>query len=141
MRTLRKLTRRTGITLLVIAAVLVVARLALNPFVKHHTQEVLDSLQGYRGSFKDVSVSLYRLSYTIDGLKLVQVPAPRGGENKRPFFFAQRIQRHSPYLRQRSPTSPCKAQRANILYLAGIYQLLAETRLHRNPLATFGTAA
>lgn len=91
MRTLRKLTRRTGITLLVIAAVLVVARLALNPLVKHHTQEVLDSLQGYRGSFKDVSVSLYRLSYTIDGLKLVQVPAPRGGENKRPFFFAQRI--------------------------------------------------
>lgn len=91
MRTLRKLTRRTGIALLVIAAILVAGRLALNPFVKHHTQQVLDSLQGYKGSFKDVSVSLYRLSYTIDGLKLVQVPAPRGGETKRPFFFAERI--------------------------------------------------
>jgi hypothetical protein len=88
---LRKLTRRTAIALAVVVAVLVAARLSLNPYVKHHTQQVLDSLKGYKGSFQDVSVSLHRLSYTIEGLKLVQVPAPRGGETKRPFFFAQRI--------------------------------------------------
>ena len=79
------------IALLVVAGLLVAGRLALNPFVAKHTRDVLASLKGYRGSFDDVSVSLYRLSYTIDGLKLVQVPTPPGGSEKRPFFFAQRV--------------------------------------------------
>ena len=75
-----------------VAVVVVAARFALNPFVARHTQQVLDSLKGYRGSFKDVSISLWRLSYTIDGLKLVQVPTPPGASEKRPFFYAERIQ-------------------------------------------------
>jgi uncharacterized protein DUF748 len=79
------------IGLAVFAGLLVAARLALNPFVARHTRQVLASLKGYRGSFDDVSVSLYRLSYTIDGLKLVQVPTPRGGSEQRPLFFARRI--------------------------------------------------
>ena len=74
-----------------IVAVLIAGRLALNPFVSQHTQQVLDSLKGYRGSFDDVSVSLWRLSYTIDGLKLVQIPTPPGANDKRPFFHANRI--------------------------------------------------
>ncbi|HZR11063.1 MAG TPA: DUF748 domain-containing protein [Myxococcales bacterium] len=32
------------------------------------------------------------LSYTIDGLKLVQVPTPKGGQKDRPFFYARRIE-------------------------------------------------
>src|SRR4051812_39731421 len=84
--------RGLWITLLVIAGLLVAGRLALNPFVSRHTQQVLDSLKGYRGSFDSVSVSLYKLSYTIDGLKLVQTPTPPGGSEKRPFFYARRIE-------------------------------------------------
>src|SRR4051812_35901152 len=79
-------------TFVAIAAVLVLARLALNPFVGRRTQRVLDSLNGYRGSFKTVKVSLWKLSYTIDGLKLVQVPAPPGATEKRPFFYSDRIE-------------------------------------------------
>jgi hypothetical protein len=75
----------------VVVALLIAGRLALNPFISQHTQLVLDSLKGYRGSFDDVSVSLWRLSYTIDGLKLVQVPTPPGATDKRPFFHANRI--------------------------------------------------
>ena len=71
--------RKLLLSLAVVAAALVAARLALNPFVESHTRQVLGSLKGYRGSFDDVSVSLWRLSYTIDGLKLVQVPTPPGG--------------------------------------------------------------
>ncbi|MFL5408272.1 MAG: DUF748 domain-containing protein [Myxococcales bacterium] len=79
-------------SLVVLAVVLLGARLALNPFVAKHTKQVLASLKGYRGTFDDVSVSLWHLSYTIDGLKLVQVPAPPGAVEKRPFFYAKRIE-------------------------------------------------
>lgn len=84
--------RRLLITVLVIVGLLVAGRLALNPFVAHHTQQVLDSLKGYRGSFDDVAIDLHKLSYTIEGLKLVQVPTPPGGSEKRPFFYAKRIE-------------------------------------------------
>jgi hypothetical protein len=69
-----------AIVVLVVAAV----RIALNPLVARRTRAVLSTLQGYRGTFDDVSVSLWRLSYTIEGLKLVQVPTPPGGSEKRP---------------------------------------------------------
>lgn len=79
-------------TLIAVAAVLVAARMALNPFVARHTRSVLASLNGYRGSFDDVSVSLLHLSYTIEGLKLVQVPTPPGASEKRPFFYVKRAE-------------------------------------------------
>jgi hypothetical protein len=78
--------------LVVVAGVLVAARLALNPLAAIHTRRVLASLKGYRGSFKDVSISLWRLSYAIDGLKLVQVPTPRGAADKLPFFYAEHVE-------------------------------------------------
>src|SRR3954465_7200068 len=84
--------KRLAIALAVVAAVLVAGRIALNPFVTAHTRTVLESLKGYRGSFDSVSVNLHKLSYTIEGLKLVQVPTPPGGSEKRPFFHARRIE-------------------------------------------------
>jgi Domain of Unknown Function (DUF748) len=78
--------------LLAVAAVLIASRLALTPLVARHTRQILQDLKGYRGSFDDVSFSLLRLSYTIEGLKLVQVPTPPGGDEKRPFFYAKRIE-------------------------------------------------
>jgi hypothetical protein len=64
----------------------------LTPLVARHTRQILQNLKGYRGSFDDVSFSLLRLSYTIEGLKLVQVPTPPGGDEKRPLFYAKRIE-------------------------------------------------
>src|SRR3954465_10934617 len=84
--------KRLAIALAVVAAVLVAGRIALNPFVTAHTRTVLESLKGYRGSFDSVSVNLHKLSYTIEGLKLVQVPTPPGGSEKRPFFYAKRAE-------------------------------------------------
>ena len=79
-------------SLVVVAALLVAARIALNPFVAKHTRSVLQSLRGYRGTFDGVTLSFVHLSYTIDGLKLVQVPTPKGAAEKRPFFYAKRIE-------------------------------------------------
>ena len=79
-------------TLAALAVALVVVRAALNPFVAKHTRSVLASLHGYRGTFDDVSVSLWHLSYTIEGLKLVQVPTPPGASEKRPFFYVKRAE-------------------------------------------------
>jgi uncharacterized protein DUF748 len=83
---------RLVIALAILAVVVLAGRVALNPFVSRHTQAVLDGLQGYRGSFAAVSINLHKLSYTIEGVKLVQVPTPPGGSEKRPFFHARRIE-------------------------------------------------
>jgi Domain of Unknown Function (DUF748) len=80
------------VVVVAIVALVVAVRIALNPIAAKHTRQVLSTLHGYRGTFDDVSVSLWRLSYTIDGLKLVQVPTPKGASEKRPFFFAKRIE-------------------------------------------------
>jgi Domain of Unknown Function (DUF748) len=89
---MRRLSRGVAWTLGILAVLLIAGRIALNPFVAHRTQKILDSLDGYRGSFDTVSIRLYKLSYTIDGLKLVQVPTPPGATDKRPFFYAKRIE-------------------------------------------------
>jgi hypothetical protein len=79
------------VALLALGGLLVAGRLALTPFVAWQTRKVLQSLQGYRATFDTASFSLVHLSYSIDGLKLVQVPTPPGGDEKRPFFYAKRI--------------------------------------------------
>lgn len=84
--------RRAVIGLLALAIAFVAGRLALPPLVARQTRHVLAGLKGYRGSFDSVSLSLVRLSYTIDGLKLVRLPTPPGGEVNRPFFYARRIE-------------------------------------------------
>ncbi|HUJ25161.1 MAG TPA: DUF748 domain-containing protein [Myxococcales bacterium] len=88
---MRRWTRWPLYVLAALVVLLVAARLALTPFVSKHTHEVLNDLKGYRGDFDHVSVSLWNLSYTIDGLKLVKVPTPPGAARKRPFFYAKRI--------------------------------------------------
>ncbi len=86
--------RRTALVaaLVVVAVVLAAARIALGPLVARRTRAVLASLHGYRGSFDDVSISLWHLRYTIEGLKLVQVPTPPGASRERPFFHAKRVE-------------------------------------------------
>jgi hypothetical protein len=89
----RKLPRRTAWWALgIFVGLLVVGRLLLNPLLAHRTQEILDSIDGYHASFEGISISLYKLSYSIEGLKLTQVPPPPGVAEDRPLLYAKRVQ-------------------------------------------------
>jgi hypothetical protein len=70
---LRRRTRRVLVGIGIVAVLLVGIRLALDPIVTWRTQRVLDGLEGMRGSFDDVAVSLHELSYEIRGLRIVKV--------------------------------------------------------------------
>jgi hypothetical protein len=87
--------RRTRPVLWTVSAlllVLVAGRLALTPLAERRTRQVLASIRGYRGDFSDVSVSLLRLSYTIEGIDLVQDPESAAESKARPHFHAKRIE-------------------------------------------------
>lgn len=60
-----------------IAALLVLARLALDPLATWRTRRVLSDLEGMRGTFSDVEVRVVDLSYAIRDLRLEKV-APGG---------------------------------------------------------------
>lgn len=65
--------KRVWFWVLVVALLLVVGvRVALNPVASHFTQEGLDSIPGYSGSFESVKVSIIPLTYTIADLKIEQ---------------------------------------------------------------------
>jgi hypothetical protein len=71
---------------------LVVGRLALNPYIAWRTRESLADLQGYRSSFDDVSVSTLHLSYSVHGLQLVKLPEPGGAAGTWLSFYAPRFE-------------------------------------------------
>jgi hypothetical protein len=50
-------------------------RLALDPLVTWRTRVVLNDMEGYRGRFSDVKLSLRDLSYRIEGLRLEKTSA------------------------------------------------------------------
>jgi Domain of Unknown Function (DUF748)/Putative peptidoglycan binding domain len=79
--------RRRGLWVLAgVLALLVAARLAVDPIATWRTREALANLEGYRATFSDVSVSVLHLSYSVHGLRLV--PTAR---SSRPAFQARRI--------------------------------------------------
>jgi hypothetical protein len=71
----RRALRRTALALLALAVLLVAARLALDPLVTWRTAKVLRELDGMRGRFADVEVSVHDLSYEIQGLAIEKVSA------------------------------------------------------------------
>jgi hypothetical protein len=70
---------------------LVALRLLMVPIAKHFTQKGLDSMKGYRGSFADLDLSIVRLSYMIEGLKIYELPVSKGEE---PLFYSKKIDAH-----------------------------------------------
>jgi hypothetical protein len=83
--------RRRGLWVLgAVLLLLVAARLALDPYAAWRTREALAGLEGYRGEFSSVSVSVLRLSYSVEGLKLL--PEQRRGAETRVSFRAKRIE-------------------------------------------------
>ena len=80
---------RVGLVVLgALALVLLVLALALPPLARMKTREVLDGMDGARGDFQDVQVTLFPLRYTITRLKITQNEAVV----KQPFFYAERLE-------------------------------------------------
>src|SRR4051812_39257989 len=53
--------------------VLIAARLSMPYFVKKHVNMALTNIEGYRASFYDVEIHMYRGAYSIDSLKIFKV--------------------------------------------------------------------
>src|SRR3954468_7600856 len=64
----------------------------MTPLATRRTRQILAGLHGYNGDFSDVSVSVLRLSYTIEGLSLRRDPLERRAPKVGPCFRAKRIE-------------------------------------------------
>lgn len=72
---MRRGPKRLLVSLAVLALLLVAARAALDPLVTWRTRKVLAGMEGMRGRFQDVEVSVHDLSYAIRGLRLEKLGA------------------------------------------------------------------
>ncbi|MEO8810114.1 MAG: DUF748 domain-containing protein [Rhodanobacter sp.] len=59
--------------LLLIIALLLVARIALPYVVKHYLNSHMDRMGDYHGQIADIDIHLWRGAYSVDGLKIVKV--------------------------------------------------------------------
>lgn len=56
----------------VLALLVLGARASIDPLARHFTQSGLDKMEGFEGSFTDVSLSVFAFTYTIEGLSIVE---------------------------------------------------------------------
>lgn len=82
-----RVSRGVLVTAVVLAVLLVVARLLLPLFLKRAINARLEAIPDYTGSVQAVGVSLFRGAYQLDGVEIRKRNAPRG----EPFFSAERI--------------------------------------------------
>src|SRR5258706_7404973 len=80
--------RLVALAALAVVALAVMVRLVLDPIATHLTRRSLSQLDGVRGDFDRVHVTLFGPGYTITRLKLIQHP---GGDWKAPVFFAETV--------------------------------------------------
>jgi hypothetical protein len=74
--------------LIIIAAAVLIARVALDPLATHLTRRGLDRLEGYRGELAAVHVTILPPGYTVTRLKLWEAP---GGSPHAPLLYAERV--------------------------------------------------
>src|SRR5688572_28556783 len=79
--------RRTLITIVIIALILIAARIALPYYVKDKVNERLASIPGYSGGVQDIGIALIRGAYAMDGVAIYKVD----GASRQPFFKARYI--------------------------------------------------
>ncbi|ABS25948.1 DUF748 domain-containing protein [Anaeromyxobacter sp. Fw109-5] len=84
---MRRGPKRLLVALGVLALLLVAARAALDPLVTWRTRKVLAGMEGMRGRFQDVEVSVHDLSYAITGLRIEKL-GPEG--EALPYFQVER---------------------------------------------------
>src|SRR6188474_1914544 len=80
----RRWPRRLLIALGVVVLLVVVIRSILDPVAAHFTRKGLDQMDGFRGDFEGVHVTVLGPGYTIRRLKLIEDP---GGSWKTPIFY------------------------------------------------------
>ena len=86
-RRVRAWPRRVVITIVIVAVVLVAARIALPYIVKQKVNERLASVPGYSGLVEDVGIALFRGAYSLSGLAIHKVD----GASREPFVSARHI--------------------------------------------------
>lgn len=84
----RRWPRRVAIAVGAVVVVCVLVRLLLDPVAARATRKGLDQMDGFRGDFERVHVTLFAPGITITRLKLVEEP---GGSWKTPIFFAESV--------------------------------------------------
>ena len=72
-----------------VVVVLVVIRLVLDPIAARYTQKALDGLEGFKGTFDDVHVSVLPPAYEIKRLKIIEEP---GGRWSEPLVYVEHAQ-------------------------------------------------
>lgn len=82
-----RISRALLVTLLLLLALLVIARLVLPLFLKRAINARVEAIPEYSGSVQSVGVSLFRGAYQLNGVEIHKRNAPRGD----PFFAAERI--------------------------------------------------
>ena len=84
----RRWPRRLLIAFGVIVALVIVIRIVLDPVAAYATRKGLAKMEGFRGDFDHVHVTLFGPGYTISRLKLIEDP---GGSWKTPLFYADTV--------------------------------------------------
>lgn len=84
---IRSWPRHVLITLAVVVAVLLAARIALPFVVRSALNHRLEKIPGYTGHVNDVSMHLWRGAYSMQGLRILR----REGQVTEPFFLAKNI--------------------------------------------------
>jgi hypothetical protein len=84
---MRRGLKRLLVSIAILALLLVAVRAALDPLVTWRTRKILAGMEGMRGRFQDVEVSVHDLSYAIWGLRIEKLGA---GGAALPYFQVQR---------------------------------------------------
>ena len=87
-RDLPRWARALLITLIVVAAVVVIIRVLLDPIATHYTRKALAEAEGVRGDLQGVHVTVFPPGYQVRRLKIIEHPR---GDWKHPLFYAEEI--------------------------------------------------
>jgi hypothetical protein len=82
------------VTLGILVALIVVLRLILDPLAAHETRSALNQLDGFKGDFQRVHVTVFGPGYDITHLKLIAVPAGADKEDvadNPPLIYVDRL--------------------------------------------------
>ena len=80
--------RRLAVVVGSVGALVVIARLLLDPVATRVTRQGLARMEGMSGAFERVHVTVFGPGYTITRLKLIQDP---GGDGRAPLFYAEEV--------------------------------------------------
>lgn len=80
--------RRLLVAAAIVAGVVVIIRLLLDPVATHFTRKALRDADGIRGDFHSVHVTVFPPGYQIRRIKIVEHP---GDDWKNPLFYAERV--------------------------------------------------